>query len=89
MKPKFKVGDKARVIEWIDMPQELQDSYSINACKIGEIGTIIRLLAEELDIESYDIIFEGDKYPIFLFGEELEPCIKVGEQLTFSFMKGV
>ena len=89
-KPKFKVGDKARIIKWLDMPQELQDSYSINIMRIGEIGIIKRVLEEEYDNTiCYDVLFNGNIYPVFLLEQELESIIKVGEQLTFSFMKGV
>lgn len=90
MKPKFKVGDRTHVIKWLDMPQELQDSYSINIIRIGEIGIIKRVLEEEYDNTiCYDVLFNGDIFPVFLFEQELEPVIKVGEQLTFNFMKGV
>jgi len=77
----FKVGQKVRVKQWLDMPEDLQAGYGMNVCKIGEVGTIVNILDVEISVNSYDVIFENNEYPMFFLEGELEPDIKVGEQL--------
>lgn len=83
---KFEKGQKVRVKKWLDMPQDSQDAYGCNIIKLGEIGTILKFVGDAVETDDYDVIFEGDKYPVYLFGPELESAIAVGEQLLFSFM---
>jgi len=88
MKSKFKVGGRVHVIKWLNMPKIMQESYGTNTMRIGEIGIIKRVLEEEYDNTiCYDVLFNGDRYPVFFFEQELESTIKVGEQLTFGFME--
>jgi len=83
---KFKIGQKVRVKEWSDMPQRIQEEYSKNTCRIGNIGVVTGFFGREYNINTYDIKFEGIKCPLFFLEPELEPLIRIGEQLMFVFM---
>lgn len=78
---KFKVGQKVRGIKWQNMPQGMQDSFGINICGLGRIGVVKRVLDTYDGQRSYDIIFDSNRHPVFIFESELEPFVKVGEQL--------
>jgi len=82
----FRVGQEVRVVSWEDMPQDVIFSFCMNTNRVGEIGTVVKLLGQEMGINAYDIIFKGNKYPIYFFENELESIVKVGQQLLFSFM---
>lgn len=77
----FKIGQKVRVIEWLDMPENVMRAYAKNCNKIGEIGIVVGNFGKEMDTDSYDVAFEEHKYSLFFFGPELELLVKVGEQL--------
>jgi len=77
---KFKVGDKVRIKQWLDMPERLQYDYGINTYNIGGIGVIDKIEEVYDGINIYKVIFnENDIIPAF--EPELEPFVKVGEQL--------
>jgi len=77
----FKIGQKVRIKEWFDMSLKLQDSYGINSYAIGVTGIVQRCNGTKYSsINSYDIILSNDKSH-FAFEPELEPVVKVGEQL--------
>ena len=82
---KFKKGQKVRVKVWEDMPQYLSDTRGYAKC-VGDIVTIQAYTLTPCD--GYDVIFEDGSSGYYLW-EELEPVIKVGEQLLFSFMNDV
>lgn len=84
---KYKVGQKVCVVSWEDMPQDVMNSHCMNTSRIGEIGTIVKLLRQEMGINAYDIIFEDNKYPVYLFEPEFESVVKAGQQLLFDFYK--
>jgi len=79
----FKVGQKVCTKQWINMPSIVEESYGEHTIPLGAIGTVKQFLGKELDINSYDVIFDKtiSLYPLFVFEQELEPLIKVGEQL--------
>ena len=88
---KFKIGQKIRIKKWLDMPQCLQEKWGEPAF-IGKVGEVLK----ENNIEStngYDVCFPEKKGnlkntpPAFYFPQELEPLVKIGEQLLFSFME--
>lgn len=84
----FKVGQKVRVIDWVDMPKNVKDCYCKNYQKIGDVGTIINIPESVFHMSFYDVIFEGEIYPRGFFEKEIELSIsRVGEQLLFSFME--
>ena len=84
--PKFKIGQKVRIKEWVDMPEEVLVDMGI-ACHIGDVGTIVRDIGTHKGYKAYDVRTEIAKHNLFCFEGELEPLIKVGQQLTFSFME--
>lgn len=78
---KFKVGQKVRGIKWQNMPEDMQDSFGINICGLEKVGIVENILDVYDGIRSYDVLFDGNKHPVFIFESELEPFVKVGEQL--------
>lgn len=88
---KFKVGQKVRVKQWLDMPETIQDDWGTLSDGIGNVGTIV--IIEEHQGSSYIINIyklEGKdfgKYGRNVLEGEIEPLVKVGEQLTFEFME--
>lgn len=80
---KYKIGQKVRVVEWLDMPVEIRDAWGINSRCIGFIGTIASCHGKNFGINTYDIKFdkEIEKYPLFVFEYEIEPVLRKGEQL--------
>ena len=81
--PKFKIGQKVRIKEWKNMPEELYNTWGRAVC-VGQIVTIEGLAPTDCD--GYDVVFENGGGAFYLYGE-LESVIKVGEQLLFSFME--
>lgn len=85
---KFKKGQKVRVKVWEDMPQDLYGTWG-KARNIGEIVIIegVNTFGGG-NYTGYDIAFDYGETTCY-FEEELEPVIKVGEQLLFAFMGDV
>ncbi len=81
---KFKIGQKVRVKDWLDMPQDMIDKWGINNY-VGEAGFVRQenLIADDI---GYDIDIKRVKGLVFCLERELESVIKVGEQLVFPFM---
>lgn len=78
---KFKIGDKVRVKEWVGMPDELKERWGLNM-HIGDEGTIwMESYSVEDGYKGYDIKAKDSRYAFFCFEGELEPLVKVGEQL--------
>lgn len=82
----FKVGQKVRVKEWVDMPEEMFDSMGING-HAGKVGVVVVDGKIHGGYKAYDVRTKGGDYDFFCFEDELEPLIKVGQQLLFSFME--
>lgn len=84
---KFKVGQKVRIKQWFDMPQEIQNVWGINTRKIGIIGVIQDIevdkeIKEICDINTYDVVFSNKPLDrLFVFEPELEPLVRIGQQL--------
>jgi len=78
---KYKIGQKVRVKEWVDMPEELLANWGRN-CLVGHVGVIV-----EYTNNGYDVMIGNDKYPAFCLQGEIEPLIKVGQQLVFPFVE--
>jgi len=78
---KFKIGQKVCGIKWLNMPQNIQDVYGINTCVYGRTGIVEKFVGIECDIATYDVVFDGNKYPMFVFEPELESFVRIGEQL--------
>ena len=76
----FKIGQKVRVKEWKDMPQEIEENWGISECT-GEIGIIKSQKEKEEGHNAYDVKLDNNKYSGFYFEEELESIVKIGEQL--------
>ena len=74
---KFKIGQKVRVKVWEDMPQDMQDRYGTNRYA-GQVGVILQYFTEDM---GWDVKTENEKYSFFCLEQELEPVIKIGEQL--------
>jgi len=79
------------------MPEEWLSNWD-DPSYIGETGVILRIIYRpgrtNNNIKGFDVCFpkkKWDKYPpeAFYFKQELEPVVKVGEQLTFNFMNEV
>ncbi|GAF96599.1 unnamed protein product [marine sediment metagenome] len=81
---KFKIGQKVRVIKWLDMPLSLINKWGTNT-HVGEVGVIIQQNPFSGD-EGYDVKKKENKYSFFCLEEELELLVKIGEQLEFEFM---
>lgn len=85
---KFKIGQKVRIVQWKDMPQQIEDDFGINTKHIGEIGTIEKL-CDLMDGETgyeginlYNVLFDNPTdSQRNLFEQELESVVEVGEQL--------
>ncbi len=82
--PKFKIGQKVRFVEWVDMPVEVIATWGKIIGWREETG-VIEKENNEFNISGYDVKVDGTS--IFCLSQELEPVIKVGEQLTFAFMQ--
>jgi len=85
---KFKVGDKVRIKQWLDMPEELKYNYGMNTYGIGYVGIVDKFVEQTKNVNGYDIILNIDHFldkganrHHFAFEPELEPFVKVGEQL--------
>ncbi|KKN73116.1 hypothetical protein LCGC14_0404250 [marine sediment metagenome] len=77
MKTKFKVGDKVRI---------LPSAIDINVAEseVGAMGKIITVRNQE----SICVDTVTKKYLFWVVrGRDIEPVIKVGQQLQFDFMK--
>ena len=87
---KFKVGQKVCVKEWVGMSQNVVGIYSMTPPPyIGRV-VIIRKAQIECEEQAYEIDFVDKELRMdgyLFFEKELEPLIKVGEQLLFSFME--
>ena len=83
---KFKVGQKVRIVKWLNMPQDMVEKWGINLPHIGEVGIIEEQNFDGKPGIAYNVKRKGAKYAFFCFEEELESIIKVGEQLEFVFM---
>jgi len=83
---KFKKGQKVRIIEWVNMPQDMIDRWGINA-HVGQVGIILAKNPYAKDDIGYDVKIKYEKTSFFCLEEELEFAVKVGEQLLFSFMQ--
>ena len=88
---KFKVGDKVRVKQWLEMPQSIQDSWGALTRCVGEVSTVIKLDGNFQGINLYELsdITDGDGFccNLTVLEPEIELIIKKGEQLVFDFMK--
>ena len=78
----FKVGQKVRVKQWLDMPQDLQLKWGILTRCIGEVLTITATGESYEDIPLYEL----QDSPVWDWGlivlePEIEPVIRLGEQL--------
>ena len=69
----FQIGQKVRIKQWLDMPQDIYDAYS-EPENIGEVGEIVLKTKK-----GYNVLFTKSK--CFYLLQELEPIIKAGEQL--------
>lgn len=83
---KFKIGQKVRVKQWVGMPQDIMGRWGLNT-HIGEVGFITQKNPYSGDDNGYDIKIKNKKDSFFCLEQELEPFIKVGEQLLFNFIK--
>lgn len=86
---KFKVGQKVRIKEWDDMPEDVFNVMGGNS-QIGdaEDGGVVESENNSYNgYKAYDVKMENCKCGFFCFEQELEPFVKVGEQLIFSFME--
>ena len=78
----FKIGQKVRVKQWFDMPQKIRNVYLISPTLFVGEDVIICKLTTELGERAYEVDFISKEEEGYLFFEkELEPFIKVGEQL--------
>lgn len=84
--PKFKIGQKVCVKEWLDIPEELLVDWGIVA-HIGDVGIVVKENAMVSKHNTYDVKTKSSKSDFFCFEDELEPVIKIGEQLVFNFME--
>ena len=84
---KFKVGQKVRVKEWVDMPENVISMYYCTpSIAIGKLVVICES-CKELDEQAYQTNYlDGADQGYLFFEEELEAIIRVGEQLLFDFM---
>lgn len=80
---KFKIGQKVRIKQWFDMPQNLQDYYGTNSFDIGKVGEVIDFAGETEDINMYNILIINDNYTNLALEPELESLVRIGEQLLF------
>lgn len=84
---KFKVGQKVRIKQWFDMPQEMENMWGINTRNIGIIGVIQNVGADKgieniYDINTYSVVFSNKPLDsLFVFEPELEPLVRIGQQL--------
>lgn len=84
----FKIGQKVRIKRWNDMPEDVFTNWGLPSY-IGEVGKILRKTTSG----GYAVCFSEKQYGLlgppeaFYFSQELEPLIKVGEQLLFDFIK--
>lgn len=76
----FKVGDKVRIKQWLDMPEDVLDTWGDGSRLAGRIG-VIEFINTCFSTDGYDVIIDGDKYATFCLPQELESLVKVGEQL--------
>lgn len=76
---KFKIGQKIRIKQWLNVPEELTAEWGKNYYA-GHIG-VIESENGTAGVEAYDVKPDGNKTSVFCLKEELEPLIKVGEQL--------
>lgn len=76
---KFKIGQKVRIVEWKDMPEDLQDIFGINTYGIGLIGVVDKFERAQKGVNGYNIKLKGGNH--FALEPELEPLVRVGEQL--------
>ena len=83
---KFKIGQKVRIKEWIDMPKEVLANMG-TACHIGDIGIVVKRIGTHWGYITYDVKIETKEHDLFCFEGELELLVKVGEQLMFDFME--
>jgi len=81
----FKIGQKVRVKQWSEMPQELAAVWGENFYA-GQAGVIVSK-NDSAGYEGYDVKLDGNKNSCFCLKEELEPFVRVGEQLLFDFVK--
>lgn len=87
---KFKIGQRVRIVGWVDMPEDVRGVFILTpAIFIGK-EVIIYKSTVELGKRAYEVDFvdKGIKESGYLlFEKELEPVIRVGEQLMFEFMR--
>lgn len=83
---KYKIGQKVRIKEWVDMPEGIQDDWgTLTIGDIGNVGTIVAI--EEHQGSSYIVNIYGlegedfGKYGRNVLEGEIEPLVKVGQQL--------
>ena len=87
---KYKVGQKVCIKQWLDMPQDIQDSWGENTVGIGATAVISFVIGLSQGIATYKVLFDKSgiaKGELFVFEPELEPLVKAGEQLVFNFIK--
>ncbi len=81
VKAKFKVGDKVRI---------LPSAVDINVWKeeIGKVGKVT-FMWDELGLISIQMFYpcKGGIHNWSVNPDQIEPVIKVGQQLVFNFMK--
>jgi len=82
---KYKIGQKVRVITWKDMPQDILDNWGLLSCGLGQIFIIKK--QEEIFMGHKVYQLYNNEINLSVMEEELEPEVKIGEQLLFSFME--
>lgn len=82
---RFKRGQKVRIKDWVDIPQNVRDTWGTNVY-VGKVGFISEV--NPGGTTGYDVKMKGNKYPAFCLEQELELLVRIGEQLMFNFMKG-
>jgi len=83
----FKVGQRVRVIQWSDMPEELRESWGILTYHIGDMGTITKAKETYCNVNVYELESESlGGWALMVLEPEIEPFVRVGEQLLFDFM---
>ncbi len=84
----FKIGQKVRVKQWLDMPQDIQYGWGILIRCIGEVLTITETGESYEGIPLYKLQgSSAGEWGLMVLEPEIEPVIRVGEQLLFDFIK--
>jgi len=76
----FKVGQKVRTKQWLDMPEDVLAVWGSGSRLAGKVG-VVESINNSFNTKGYDVILGKDKYATFCLPQEIEPLIRVGEQL--------